>query len=929
MSSLPRIFNLTGLACVVFITSLVRAQKAPGAITAVENSIGMKFVRLSAGEFTMGSPLAEKGRRPDEGRRQARIERDFFIGQFEVTHGQFRQFVEATGYKTDAERGIRGGYGYDEATNKLTGPDHRYSWRFTGFAQTDEHPVVNVSWNDANAFCRWLGEREKQTCRLPTEAEWEYACRGGTTTAYANGDDAQKVIELGNIMDALAHERFTDRITVAGRDGFIFTAPVGSFRANGYGLHDMHGNVWEWTADDFGPAHPQDKVVRGGDWYHDWSFARSAQRFPIYPGLCRRHAGFRVVRDIHPQQGDEFVPAHADEPVAKQFSLARAAAALDVSALAWKNDQQCIQCHANMMHLIARPALAHVTPMPRDTRDLLEWLVGERWKQKGLRYPAEAVVEAVPLAFDDARTHTLHPLTRKALDKMVSLQREDGSWQWVFGAPKAFVREFELTMFAALGIIVAPEGYATEEKPKLALERIRKWTKANPPKTAYAKGMLLWASTWLKSLLPEADRQKAAEELFSLQSDDGGWAIENLIVGCKSFEDVQFSKTRASDGYGTGFAIFAARNAGIAASDARIQRGIAWLKANQRESGRWFVSSLNKRADNVISNSGTAFAVLALAACGETKGPDAARFVKTWGKEGEAPGEFNIPIGIAINAADEIFITDHYNSRVQKFDANGRLLAHFPVLPNPGGITADGDLLYITHFPVARLSKDKTPDRVSVYSQQGEFMREWGSTGTDDGQLDFPGGIAINKAGEIFVADQTNRRVQVFDREGKFLRKWGEYGVKPGQFGGNTNPKSRVGGPQFIAIGKDGSIFTTEASVGRVQKFDPAGKPLLGWGTLDDRPGGFGGKFTAFKAGLIGPIGICFDHQDRLWISTVSGRVQCFSTDGTYIGGIGETQGTGEGQFYAPHGVAINSRNELFVVDTYNHRVQKFVILAK
>jgi tripartite motif-containing protein 71 len=310
--------------------------------------------------------------------------------------------------------------------------------------------------------------------------------------------------------------------------------------------------------------------------------------------------------------------------------------------------------------------------------------------------------------------------------------------------------------------------------------------------------------------------------------------------------------------------------------------------------------------------------------------PITARFITTWGKEGAAPGDFNIPIGIAINAADEIFITDHYNSRVQKFDADGKLLAHFAVLPNPGGIALDGDRVYLSHFPVSRLTKDiKSPDRMSVYSQNGEFLREWGTTGKGDGQFDFPGGIAISKAGEVYVADQTNRRVQVFDREGKFLRKWGEYGVQPGQFGGNTNPKSRVGGPNFIAIGPDGSVFTTEASVGRVQQFSPDGKPLLAWGTLEDKRGGFGGKFTAFKASLIGPIGICFDHQDRLWISAVSGRVQCFTREGRYLGGFGDTQGKEPGQFYAPHGIAINSKGTVFVVDTYNHRIQKFEIVGK
>ncbi len=304
--------NLVGLlptGCCL-IVAIFSATAATAEV--VENVIGMKLVRVSSGEFVMGSPKSEKGRRDDEPQRSVRISRDYFLGQYEVTRGQFRRFVEATGYRTDAERGIRGGYGYDEQAGRLTGPDKKYSWQFTGFAQTDEHPVVNVSWNDAVAFCRWLSEHEKAAYRLPTEAEWEYACRAGTTTAFCSGDDPEKLVEFGNIVDALAKQRFPDRIAVASRDGFVFTAPVGSFRPNAWGLYDMHGNVWEWTADWFGAptAEPQvdplgpdagkDKVIRGGDWYHDWSFARSAQRFPIHPTLCRRHAGFRVVREVAP-----------------------------------------------------------------------------------------------------------------------------------------------------------------------------------------------------------------------------------------------------------------------------------------------------------------------------------------------------------------------------------------------------------------------------------------------------------------------------------------------------------------------------------------------------------------------------------------------------------------------------------------------------
>lgn len=279
---------------------------------------GLALVRLPADEFTMGSPVGEPGRRPDEHPVRVRLSKDFYIGRYEVTRGQFAKFVEATGYKTDAERGIRGGYGFDESTKKLVGPDKKYTWRFTGFAQTDEHPVVNVSWHDAGAFCRWRSDVTAATYRLPTEAEWEYACRGGTTTAYANGSHREQLVTVGNVVDAAAHALFPERAALKASDGFTFTAPVGRFKPNAFGLHDMHGNVWEWCADWYaarprpasddqprvpladpqGPAEGRDRVIRGGDWYHDWSFARSAQRYPIYPGLCRRHGGFRVAREV-------------------------------------------------------------------------------------------------------------------------------------------------------------------------------------------------------------------------------------------------------------------------------------------------------------------------------------------------------------------------------------------------------------------------------------------------------------------------------------------------------------------------------------------------------------------------------------------------------------------------------------------------------
>ena len=158
-----------------------------------------------------------------------RITKPFYLGTYHVTRGQFRQFVADTGYKTDAEKGEKpGAYGWDP-DKKEFGFNEKYSWRNAGFEQTDEHPVVNVSWNDAVAFCKWLSRKEGKTYRLPTEAEWEYACRAGTTTRYYSGDDPETLAKVGNVADAAAKAKFPDwKYTIKASDGYVFTAPVGN-----------------------------------------------------------------------------------------------------------------------------------------------------------------------------------------------------------------------------------------------------------------------------------------------------------------------------------------------------------------------------------------------------------------------------------------------------------------------------------------------------------------------------------------------------------------------------------------------------------------------------------------------------------------------------------------------------------------------------
>jgi acetyl esterase/lipase/DNA-binding beta-propeller fold protein YncE len=304
------------------------------------------------------------------------------------------------------------------------------------------------------------------------------------------------------------------------------------------------------------------------------------------------------------------------------------------------------------------------------------------------------------------------------------------------------------------------------------------------------------------------------------------------------------------------------------------------------------------------------------------------RFLAQWGSEGSEPGEFHFPIGIAINAADEIFVSDFYNDRVQKFSTEGKLLGVIPVSPTPGGIAiGNSGEIYLSHF-AEKKREERTTDRISVYDSTGKLLREWGRTGSEDGEFDCPGGMAISRDGRVYVADQTNRRVQVFDPQGKLLFKWGEYGTKEGQFGGNVSIRSRVGGPQFLAFDRQGNVYTTEGSVGRVQTFTAEGRFLRAWGNNEDKPGGFGGVFTGFKdrkATLQGPVSICLDRHDRIWVSAVSGRIQQFTNEGTYLRGFG-TSGTEPGQFYAPHGLAFDSRGHLYIVDAFNHRVQKFAV---
>ncbi|MES9903309.1 MAG: SUMF1/EgtB/PvdO family nonheme iron enzyme, partial [Sedimenticola sp.] len=176
----------------------------------------------------------------------------FKMSRHEITKGQFAVFVQETGYRTDAEKGsggIRGCYAH-QGGGRL-GWVAGMSWRYTGFDQGDSDPVVCVSLNDAQAFTDWLSKKTGKRYRLPTESQWEYAARAGSNSKYSFGNDEEELCLHANGGDVTLKEKFPSwkAATMGCTDGFAFTSPVGSFQTNPYGLHDMHGNVWEWTVD--------------------------------------------------------------------------------------------------------------------------------------------------------------------------------------------------------------------------------------------------------------------------------------------------------------------------------------------------------------------------------------------------------------------------------------------------------------------------------------------------------------------------------------------------------------------------------------------------------------------------------------------------------------------------------------------------------
>ncbi|MEF8734005.1 MAG: SUMF1/EgtB/PvdO family nonheme iron enzyme [Candidatus Accumulibacter meliphilus] len=272
-----------------------------------------EMVVIRAGEFSMGSPASEEGRGKDEGpQHQVRIGKAFALGRKELTVGEFGRFVQASGYRTSAEKDTgKGCYAWDKGDGKWDWRAGR-KWSEPGYAQGEQQPVACVSWDDARAYVQWLAKETGQGYRLPSEAEWEYAARAGGKTARPWGDNPKDACSHANVADNTTYEGTSWEPKHDCSDGYWFPAPVASYQANRFGLYDMIGNVWEWVQDCYQDSYtgaPADgsareggkceaRVLRGGSWTHSPQFARSAYRIWVAPASRGDDSGFRLARTL-------------------------------------------------------------------------------------------------------------------------------------------------------------------------------------------------------------------------------------------------------------------------------------------------------------------------------------------------------------------------------------------------------------------------------------------------------------------------------------------------------------------------------------------------------------------------------------------------------------------------------------------------------
>jgi formylglycine-generating enzyme required for sulfatase activity len=273
------------------------------------------LVVVPIGSFTMGSPAQESGHRStEEPQREVKITLGFALGQDEVSVADFRAFVDDAKYQTDAEK-LGSSTIYDEDSGR-TIERRGVTWRndYSGAIAADNLPVIHVSWNDAKAYAQWLSARTGKRYRLPSEAEYEYALRAGTTTRYwwGDGNPTSKVANLTGDGDKSPTQRRWTNAFPRYSDGYWGPAPLGKFPPNPFGLRDIDGNVTDWVEDCWHDNYlraPADarawvnpgcerRVVRGASWGSAPDQARSAFRTSLSADARNAQVGIRIARDL-------------------------------------------------------------------------------------------------------------------------------------------------------------------------------------------------------------------------------------------------------------------------------------------------------------------------------------------------------------------------------------------------------------------------------------------------------------------------------------------------------------------------------------------------------------------------------------------------------------------------------------------------------
>jgi formylglycine-generating enzyme required for sulfatase activity len=259
-----------------------------------------ELVALPAGQAWLGSLPDEKGRESDEGPVQKVQVKAFAIGKYEVTKAQWRVFVQQSGHPASSECLTWAGDGYDKPP--------QLSWQETGFVQTDNHPVVCVSWQDAKAYTQWLSKESAKPYRLPTEIEWEYAAKAGLGLVPFPWPIGDPPCSRANFADQSLLPLHPQWRLEGCNDGFGFTSSVGSFAANPWGVFDMQGNAMEWVSSCYQTAIQTQaeknsecakRVIKGGGWDMTEKYLRNAYRGRAAERIRTTGIGFRVVRDTN------------------------------------------------------------------------------------------------------------------------------------------------------------------------------------------------------------------------------------------------------------------------------------------------------------------------------------------------------------------------------------------------------------------------------------------------------------------------------------------------------------------------------------------------------------------------------------------------------------------------------------------------------